>query len=148
MFAIDVQTAGSVGIALLLTYLVEWLVKYLSLNMSLWLSDQVGTDNRNSPMWAPPIPAVAFYLLLVTKGTEVVSRRLFEGPAERTLDSLILVLSARMIVAALIGGWIVRSSLGVPYPRGVAIAAVTVIASEIITGILLSLLLSVIRTAA
>ena len=148
MFAVDVQTVGSVGLILLVFAFIEWVVKYLSLNMSLWVTDQVGTDTKNSPMWAPPIPALAFYLLLLTKGVEAVFRRFLTGQGERTLESLSLSLSVQMIVATLIGGWIVRNSLGFTFAKGVAVAAVTWITSTVVTGILGFLLLNVTRPAA
>lgn len=147
MLANDAQTIGSVGLVLLVFSFFEWLVKYLSLNMSLWVIEQGGTDTKNSPMWAPPIPALAFYLLLLTKGVDAVFRRFLTGQGERTLESLSLSLAVQMIVATLIGGWIVRNSLGFTYAKSVVVAAITWVTSAVVTGILGVLLLNVTRPA-
>lgn len=151
MFAVNLQVGGLVGstgglgIVLLLIAFMQCLATYLTLNISVWLSNHVGTKSTNSPLWGFPLPFLAFTLLCVAKGTEFVSRKYTTGAGERTQESLLLDFSARVIVSALFGGLIVRNSLEVAYWRGVVIAAITAIASDTVAGILLSLLLNWVR---
>ncbi len=132
MIAVDLQMIVSVGALLVAVWFVQWLLTYLMLNMSMWLSQLFANDLDQKNLRLPPLPSLAFYLLMISSGASRVAKKLIVGGDERTLETVALVMVSQFLVTAIAGGYFVQSSLGFKYPKSVAIAAMTSVATMLV----------------
>ena len=146
MIALALPMIGTVGLLMVVFIAIQCLISFFWLNCSIWLADQVGKESSGLSMWAKPTRWLAFYLAMIPRGVELIVRRL-SAEGQSRFEVAVWILVAQFLAAALLGGHLVQDALPVKFPRSVAIAAMTFIATTLSIGAVAFLSSQVIRTA-